>query len=246
MFSLLLHIDEEDQERLIAELWERGTSGVVQRYETLEAFFDDTADGAVLARVFAAYAPTVRSHPNIDYARETEASFPPQMIGKRFFLVPPWNDDPTPPGRLRLVVNPGLACGTGWHPCTRMCLEAMETLVRPGARVLDVGTGSGILSAAACLLGGGLVVGCDTDEDAVRLARECAPAAFFAGSVDAVAGNSFDVAVANISAEAVSTLYPKLTRVAARLILSGFEEVPGLPDEPHEIRESEGWQCIVM
>ncbi len=72
---------------------------------------------------------------------------------------------PTPPGRLRLEIYPGMACGTGRHPATQLCLQAIERYVRPGARVLDVGSGSGILSDAARLMGAASVIGCDIDPD---------------------------------------------------------------------------------
>ena len=96
----------------------------------------------------------------------------PMEVGARFFLVPEWRDDPTPAGRFRIAVNPGMAFGTGVHETTRLCLEALEEFVQPGMRVLDVGTGSGILAQAARLLGAGKVYACDTDPVAVRDRRQ--------------------------------------------------------------------------
>ena len=72
---------------------------------------------------------------------------------ERFFLVPEWRDDPAPEGRVRLIMHPGIACGTGTHAATRLCLTAMERHVAAGDSVLDVGTGSGILADAARVLG---------------------------------------------------------------------------------------------
>ena len=106
----------------------------------------------------------------------------PMEVGERFYLVPEWRDDPTPPGRFRIAVNPGMAFGTGVHETTRLCLEALEHYVRPGMRVLDVGTGSGILARAATLLGAERAYACDTDPIAVEIAG-----IGFVGSVDAVA-----------------------------------------------------------
>jgi ribosomal protein L11 methyltransferase len=246
LYSLLLRVPEQDEDSLIAELWECGTTGVLQRQGALEAFFDSTVDSYALLRRFAPFAPEVRESEQTDWVRQTEDSFPPQLIGDRFFLVPPWNRDPTPAGRIRLEINPGQACGTGWHPCTRLCLEALEQHLRPGDRVLDVGIGSGILSVAAALLGAGLVVGCDIDSEAVRIARERTPAPLFIGSIDAVASGSFDLLVANISAEAAGDFFPEFRRVARVLILSGFQASPQLPERTTATLESDGWLCLVM
>ncbi len=193
MYSVVLQIDEEDQDPIIARMWERGTGGIVQKQDTLEAFFWDNSERAALLHEFAEWQPEIVDQPEIDWVARTQDSFPPVLVGERFFLVPPWNSNPAPPGRFRLEINPGLACGTGWHPCTRLCLRALEQYVRPGARVLDVGTGSGILSVAAGLLGASLVVGCDIDPEAVFVARERLASPFFIGSADAVRAGSFDV-----------------------------------------------------
>jgi ribosomal protein L11 methyltransferase len=135
--------------------------------------------------------------------------------------------EPTPPGRFRLEINPGQQCGTGQHPCTQLCLEAMERIIRPGDAVLDVGSGSGILSIAAKLLGAGRVVACDIDPEAARVAP------FFIGSADAVRSNAFDVVVANISDAVIGELRGELERVAPQRILSGFQNRNGQ------------WTCIV-
>jgi ribosomal protein L11 methyltransferase len=246
LFSLLLRVPEQDHDFVIAELWERGTAGVVQQDGALEAFFDDAADSTALFRHFAPFSPEVRQSEHTDWVRQTEDSFPPQLIGDRFFLVPPWNRDPVPAGRIRLEINPGLACGTGWHPCTRLCLKALEQTVRPGDRVLDAGVGSGILSVAASLLGAGLVVGCDVDPEAVRIARERTPAPLFVGSVDAVASDSFDILVANISAGVAREFFQDFGRVARVIILSGFQESPDLPARATATEESDGWLCVLM
>jgi ribosomal protein L11 methyltransferase len=148
-------------------------------------------------------------------------------VGQKFFVVAPWRREPTPPGRFRLEINPGMQCGTGQHPCTRLCLEAMEGLIRPGDRVLDVGTGSGILAIAARMLGAATVVACDIDPDAAH------EAAFFIGSVDAVRSDAFDVVVANISEIVMGELNPEFERVARRRILSGFQDHRG------------EWTCVV-
>jgi ribosomal protein L11 methyltransferase len=219
MFYLRLEVEASSTDALIAELWEAGTLGVVEGEGFLEAFFDDSETAAR----FGTPLPAVER----DWIKETEDAWPPILVGQKFFVVAPWRTEPTPPGRFRLEINPGMQCGTGQHPCTRLCLEAMERVIRPGDRVLDVGTGSGILSIAARILGAATVVACDIDPDAAH------EAAFFIGSVDAVRSGAFDVVVANISEIVMGELKPELERVAPRRILSGFQDQRG------------EWTCVV-
>lgn len=148
------------------------------------------------------------------------------MVGERFFLVPEWRGDPAPEGRFRIVVNPGMAFGTGRHETTQLCLEALETYVRPGARVLDIGTGAGILAQAASLLGAGTVWACDVDPEAVEVARANAGPNLFTGSIDAVRPATANLLVANISPEVIARLAPDLLRSllpGGVALVSGFE-----------------------
>jgi ribosomal protein L11 methyltransferase len=220
MYSVRLSPEPSDYDSLVAELWDAGTAGIVEGQGFVEAFFED----AETARRFGQPG----SVPDRDWVRQTQDAWPPMLVGERFFLVTPWRTEPTPPGRIRLEINPGMQCGTGQHPCTRLCLEAMERVVRPGDSVLDVGSGSGILSIAAKLLGAGRVIACDLDPEAAK------PVPFFVGSADAVGSGAFDVVVANISEDVLGPLRPDLERVARKRILSGFQDEAG------------DWACIVV
>jgi ribosomal protein L11 methyltransferase len=108
-----------------------------------------------------------------DWAEAWKAGYGVLRIGRRLVVRPTWRDDYAPqPDDLLIELDPGMAFGSGLHPTTRLCLEALEDTVRPGQVVLDVGTGSGILSIAAARLGAARVLALDTDPLAVQIARE--------------------------------------------------------------------------
>jgi ribosomal protein L11 methylase PrmA len=209
-----------NDELLTLRLWEAGTLGITEGDGFIDAFFEDLN--------VASQFGDPQAVEEQDWVARTQEAFPPLLVGEKFFLAPPWRTEPTPPGRLRLVINPGAQCGTGYHRCTQLCLEAMERIIRPGDSVLDVGSGSGILSIAATLLGAGRVVACDIDPDALR------PVPFFVGSVDAVRSNTFDLVVANINEDVVGSMRADFERVAPKRILSGFQ------DDDNE------WTCVVI
>lgn len=250
MFSLLLHPSNDREDILIAELLECGTAGVTEEETGLRAFFERDGDAASLLQRFAEFSPEFREEPATDWEHVTHEAWPPLCVGERFFLVAPWDEaTPTPVGRLRLEIYPGMACGTGRHPATQLCLQAIERYVRAGARVLDVGSGSGILSDAAKLMGAACVVGCDVDPDAVAVARERVNVPMFVGSSDAVQSQWADVIVANIDAATLERIAPELARVRrtnSRLILSGFPEWD-LPAgfSPKDTLQLDEWRCWI-
>lgn len=250
MFSLLLHTASDSEDIVLAELQECGTAGVSEEDAGLRAFFEGDRDRASLVQRFAAFAPEVREEEPADWERVTRDAWPPICVGERFYLVAPWDElSATPAGRLRLEIYPGMACGTGRHPATQLCLRAIERFVKPGARVLDVGSGSGILSDAARLVDAAQVIGCDIDPDAVRVVRERVDVPMFVGSADAVRSGWADVIVGNIDASTLERIAPELERVRKRestLIVSGFPEW----DAPEtfsvtEILRLEEWRCFI-
>jgi ribosomal protein L11 methyltransferase len=236
MFSLELESDDAAKDILIADLWQQGTAGIVETELPggrwlLRAFFDSEADADSLLRLFAAQGPRLTSHPPRDWVSESRATWEPIPAGRRFYLVPEWRDDPAPAGRFRIAINPGLACGTGYHEATQLCLEAIERYVTPETVVLDVGAGAGILSIASALLGSANVIACDVDPVAVDIAAAAFRRAgvrilLFAGSAAAVHSGTAGLILANISAAACIELAPELLRCLVsqgRCIASGFE-----------------------
>jgi ribosomal protein L11 methyltransferase len=248
MFSLEIDCDADDRELLIAELWEQGSAGIVElNARTVRAFFEDGADRGELHLMFPGARERVEEQR--DWVQEARDLLQPMEVGRRFFVAPEWRDDPTPAGHFRITVNPGMAFGTGVHETTQLCMEAMEDYLKPGMRVLDVGTGQGILARAARLLGAGLVMACDIDPVAVEIAGEG-----FVGSVDAVASGTADLVLANISPEAIVQLADDLLRVRRAggvLLASGFEEqeveqMRAVLGGAKEVRRKGNWALVVV
>jgi ribosomal protein L11 methyltransferase len=224
MFSIEIECGPHDRDLLIADLWEQGCAGITEIDDRrMRVFFEDGADCGLLADRYP--GAIIRAEEDRDWVRTARDLLQPMLIGTRWFLVPEWRSDPTPPGRFRIEVNPGMAFGTGVHETTQLCLEALEDYVQPGIAVLDIGTGSGILGQAAALLGARHVYACDTDPAALEIAGQRLPAGFI-GSADAVRAGIADLVVANISPEAIVELAPDLWRTlrpGGVLLASGFE-----------------------
>lgn len=233
MFSLELESDGEGKDMLVAELWEQGSTGIVETDLPegrclLRAFFDVETVMADLQRRFGG---RIQQHAARDWVEFSRTRWEPIAVGSRFYLVPQWRDDPAPPGRIRIEINPGLACGSGFHEATQLCLEAIEEYQQPHMTVLDVGAGSAILSIASARLGARRVIACDVDPGAVGIAAENArragvPVALFTGSADAIRAGSVDLIVVNISAAASIGLAPQLLLCltpGGRYVASGFE-----------------------
>lgn len=233
MFSLEIECERDEKDFLIAELWEQGSVGIAELNPCkVRAFFEDSARRTALLGMYP--GSLLRVEEQRDWVQTARNLLQPMQVGERFFLVPAWRGDPTPPGRLRIAVNPGLAFGTGVHESTQLCLEALERYLSPGMTVLDVGTGSGILAEAARLLGAEKVYACDVDPAAVEIAGQWEhPPLRFLGSADAVAEGVADLVIANITAGWIARLAPDLLRArrpGGVLLTSGIEadEVAGL------------------
>jgi ribosomal protein L11 methyltransferase len=232
MVSLTLVCLAAESEWLAAELWEHGATGLQEEdlpggRVQLRAFFESAAG---LHEVFAAHAPSIAEEPEVDWDALWRSSWQPREIGARLYLAPAWDDSPTPAGRIRVTIHPGGALGTGEHPATRLALELLERHVVPGESLLDVGTGSGVLAAAACLLGAGAVTACDIAPDAVaeaarNLGNDGLPVRLFAGSLRSLRSGSARVAVANLNAATHRVLAQEYLRLAPRLLLlTGFKD----------------------
>ena len=157
-----------------------------------------------------------------DWAEAWKKFFKPIVIGD-IVVRPSWETfEPVSPGQIILELDPGMAFGTGTHATTQLCLELLQKYVRPGDRVLDIGTGSGILSIAAAMLGASRVVGLDVDQLAVSVARENIRRNGVADRVSIYRGDSLEslrfrpnVVAANILANTVIAFAPAVAEMLA-------------------------------
>ena len=200
-----------------------------------------------------------------DWVRTTQAQFSPIRISSRLWVVPSWHRTPDPDA-VNLILDPGLAFGTGSHPSTHLCLAWLDENLQRGEDVLDYGCGSGILAIAAIKLGAHQVVGVDIDPQAIEASRQnaalnqCSEAQlkFYEASLTRtgeIDGITADVVVANILAGPLIMLAPILTRATragGRIALSGI-----LPEQAEEValayqqgfdiqiaREKDGWALL--
>ena len=162
-----------------------------------------------------------------DWVRATQSQFDPIKITDNLWIVPTWHSAPKPDA-LNIVLDPGLAFGTGSHPTTHLCLAWLSQTVKPNQTVLDYGCGSGILAIAAKKLGAGKVVGVDIDEQAIQSSiynaeQNQVVAEFF--TAHQYQAESFDIVVANILSSALSVLAPALANACkpgGQIALSGI------------------------
>ncbi|MFN0072288.1 MAG: 50S ribosomal protein L11 methyltransferase [Chloroflexota bacterium] len=206
-----------------------------------------------LAQLRQVRTPTVQTVSDRDWADAWKRYFSVHRIGQRVVIVPSWRRYKSLPDDVIIRLDPGMAFGTGLHPTTRLCTEALETTIKGGESVLDLGCGSGILSIAAAKLGVASVVGVDIETIAAQVANENARRNRVARVVKTVEGTldtvrdraPFDLVVANISFRVLSVLPAELhsvTKPRGRAILSGVLE--DRADELIELWEHAGWRCL--
>jgi ribosomal protein L11 methyltransferase len=244
--SLSLDVPEPEAERVEALLWDAGATGLEIRDREappmpgvrgpspgeaiVVAWFEERGPAEAALEDVRAWVPAARGvveeAPDTDWSTAWRASIRSTRVG-RLWVGPPW--ETAPEGAVALTIEPKMAFGTGDHPTTAVCLAAIETFctAHPGASVLDVGTGSGVLALMARKLGAGRVVGVDNDPMSVTLARENAALNGIEGvdlsgaTLGAVQG-PFDLVVANILANTLVELAAELVRhTRGRLVLAG-------------------------
>lgn len=276
----------ETSEGLTNFLWEQGALGVMEEESPvsaarLRAFFPDSASTTALVtsvREYAAGLSTlgfltapgdVEITPLLEeaWASAWQQSFPPRAVGRRLWVKPPW-EAAEATDRIAVVIEPGRAFGTGHHGSTEGCLALLDESIadtRP-ERVLDIGTGTGILAVAAVKLGAALVVALDVDPDAIGAARVNAARNGCAERIELLMAGPeslrdvppFPFVLANLLAHTHLALAPHYRRLAApggALILGGILEhedqdvIAALEPAGFALRRRlaiEGWSSLLL
>jgi len=194
----------------------------------------------------------VRTLRESDWENAWKEHFFVHRVGERTVIVPSWREYSPGHDDVVLLLDPGMAFGTGLHPTTRLCLRAVEELVTPGMRVLDVGAGSGVLSIAAARLGATRVVAVELDPVAARVCRENVQRNDVADIVEVRAGTlgddaplDADLILANITIATLLELHPRL---ASHLAPGGVAVLSGVlaerADELLAALHAAGWQHL--
>lgn len=269
------YIDEELEKRLQGlsqiKLYLEMDGREQERVERLKASLEALRNRLPNVQ-FGSLAVTAAPMAEENWEDSWKDNYPPQPVGNRLVVLPYWLADTDASGRIPVVLDPGLTFGTGAHPSTQMCMEALEERLLPGSRVIDLGSGSGILSIAALRLGAKEAICVDIDPKAEGIAEENAAYNGFGRDVfRACTGNvsedtplmrelcakNYDVVLINIVADVILSLLPALHRLLQRetiVICSGIldtrlpEIYEGLKEAGLQVLETkakEDWRCVV-
>lgn len=211
-----------EQEGILPEAWDDGQQPPITSLK-VRAYFpnDDRVDEAKreletalghMSLMYPMPKPTYTLVREEDWAEAWKVNYHPLRIGKRLMIRPLWVEMQLAPDDIEIALDPGMAFGTGTHPSTQLCLEALEDLVHPGAKVLDLGSGSGVLAIAAVKLGAAHVDALDTDPVAVEASKDNAEANGVSDKITAMQGSlenvitsarRFDLIAVNILAQII-------------------------------------------
>ncbi len=192
--------------------------------------FDNTLDLSPLIKQLGDQTMHMVDIPDEDWVRRSLDSFNPMKFGQKLWVCPSWQTPPEP-NAINLILDPGLAFGTGSHPTTSLCLEWLEANIPSEYQVIDYGCGSGILGIAALKLGAKKVFAIDHDPQALEAAihnseqNACHPTVFTTFLPENTPDIKADLVIANILAQPLIALAPtlaSLTRVGGKILLSGI------------------------
>jgi ribosomal protein L11 methyltransferase len=207
----------------LGDVWATGPVALEERDDELVVGYATEADASAAALGLGErWSVTVEEEPDPASWRDAWRPFAEPITVGAVTVVPSWLPVPAVVAEVVVVIDPGEAFGSGSHPTTRMALGALQDVVRPGDRVLDLGCGSGVLAVVAARLGAGEVTGVDIDPEALVATRANAAANDVALAVAGTTDGTYDLVVANISAGTLVQLAPDTVTRAPRLLLTGI------------------------
>jgi ribosomal protein L11 methyltransferase len=269
-YELEIDIEPAAREAVEYALMEAGALGTVTTdlSDKISGYFSEVPDRELVRselfealRIYDLPSSSVRDMnlrevADRDWLAEWKKNWQPVAVG-RFVIAPPWSNISDAPGRIVIRIEPGMAFGTGTHETTRLCLAAIEKHLTGGS-FLDVGTGTGILAiAAAKMFPNARVEACDTDAEAIEIARQNAKAndvdniEFRIGSVEETTPSA-DLVCANLTADVILQIIPTLIGVTCgKLILSGIletqiEQIVSALETEVEITQDGEWAAIIV
>ena len=234
----------------------RSTGNIAVEPGRIEAYFPTAADRDAAAALFPAMPLRRLERPRVDWLQLYQQSLQPIFIGRSFVIAPDASLIPPDSGRHALVIPQEQAFGTGSHESTALCIELLEEIDLRGGRVLDIGSGSGILALAMLRLGARKAMALDNDLDAFAPLRENSTRnglriASFIGTLDALRGGTFDVITINIVLEGIVSMLPSVTEhLDGVLIVSGIlaerrDEIARRMRVIQERTKGEWWAAIL-
>lgn len=286
-YDSFLMDDEADFNRFLEEnkqYWDyvdEALAAEMRGMSRIRLYFEDPAEVDVLktqlkalheqyGEALGALSVSVTAVRDEDWENSWKQYYKPVSVGERFLIVPKWLSPDVPEGRVPILLDPGMIFGTGTHASTQMCLRALERVIEGGEHVLDLGSGSGILSVAALRLGAKDAIGVDIDPQAEHIAAENAALnGFGAERFTPMTGNvltddammrrikkQYDVVLANIVADVIiplSAIVPPLLKEGGAFLCSGvlctrLEEVADAIEKSglriQSISQQEDWRQI--
>ncbi|MEW5978186.1 MAG: 50S ribosomal protein L11 methyltransferase [Acidobacteriota bacterium] len=268
-----------DLDRVSGEFWLLGTQGIEETslggdQVQLRAYFDGRSDIRKLADQFQSFCREagielftlqVRIEKDQDWAKRFNQQLKPFRVGKRIYILPSHDKTHVPSSRVPIRIGPGMAFGTGTHETTQLCLEQLETHLKSGGTVIDVGTGSGILAIAAVRLGAARAIGFDIDPVAIEVAQanvrrnRCqSRVQLIEGEVTVRRSVRCDLLVANLTFELLDEKIADFSRLLLPdgvMILSGIlvaqaaqllDKHPVLAQHLQVRKQKGEWSCLVV
>jgi len=246
-YEFTIEIPEQLRDAVVSGLYDHGATGFVERKKTLLAYFPDHLTVDHIEQVLNTLREMLKNSgfegsfswksahiPDMDWNEEWKKSFIPFEAGKRFIILPPWES--TESNRIPIIIDPGMAFGTGHHETTRSCLALLERVSFADGGFLDIGTGTGILAIGAAKLGFDPVMAVDTDPRAIESAAKnialnrVSRINIREGSIQSVDG-SFNVITANLVSFTLIQIAPD---IASRLSVGGQAILSGILHEQED------------